>query len=278
MTSPTEISVQQLLRLIGTQQSPLIIDVRIDDDYDDDPTIIPTAKRWRFDDIETLVPWLENQSDHRGNSVVIYCQKGLKISQGAAAILRTFSIHAETLEGGHFAWRDAGAPMVDASKIPLTAGKAHSVWVTKQRPKIDRIACPWFIKRFIDPDAQFLFVAPSQVELVAEKFNATPFDVPNVFWSHRDDLCTFDTMLAEFGLHTEALSKMSVIIRGADTNCHNLAPECKGLMAISLGMSRMYKNDLEQLDAGMLVYDALYRWARDASSEGHNSSQDGSTR
>ena len=265
MASPTEISVPQLSRLIGTLHCPVIIDVRIDEDYRDEPTLIPTAKRFRFDNIEALVPALT------GKSVVIYCQKGFKISQGAAAILRTHSIHAETLEGGHFAWRDANAPMVDASKIPLTTGKSHSLWVTKQRPKIDRIACPWFIKRFIDPDAQFLFVAPSQVQLVAEKFNATPFDVPDVFWSHRDEQCTFDTMLTEFGLHAQALNKMAVIIRGADTNCHNLAAECKGLMAISLGLSRMYKNDLEQLDAGMLIYDALYRWARDAMNEEHHS-------
>ncbi|MBO6919409.1 MAG: chromate resistance protein [Rhizobiaceae bacterium] len=268
MTSPTEISVQQLSRLIGTPHCPVIIDVRIDDDFADAPTLIPTAKRWRFDNIEALVPALLDKS------VVIYCQKGLKISQGAAAILRTFSIDAETLEGGHFGWRDVGAPLVDASKIPLPEGKSHSIWVTKQRPKIDRIACPWFIRRFIDPNAQFLFVAPSQVQLVAEKFNATPFDVPDVFWTHRGDQCTFDTMLTEFGLQSDALIKMADIIRGADTNCHNLAAECEGLLAISLGLSRMYKNDLEQLDAGMLIYDALYRWARDASNERHDSSQD----
>ena len=189
MTSPTEISVQQLSRLIGTPQCPVIIDVRIDDDFAATPTLIPTAKRWRFDNIEALVPALLDKS------VVIYCQKGLKISQGAAAILRTFSIDAETLEGGHFAWQDADAPLVHANKIPIAEGKSHSVWVTKQRPKIDRIACPWFIRRFIDPNAQFLFVAPSQVTLVAEKFNATPFDVPDVFWTHRGDQCTFDTML-----------------------------------------------------------------------------------
>lgn len=270
MTSPTEISVSQLSRLIGTPDCPVIIDLRIDEDYNDAPTIIPSARRWRFDNVEALVPALT------GKAVVIYCQKGLKISQGAAAILRTYNIHAETLEGGHFAWRDAGAPLVNASKVPIAEGKTHTVWVTKQRPKIDRIACPWFIRRFIDPHAQFLFVAPSQVQLVAEKFNATPFDVPDVFWTHRQEQCTFDTMLSEFGLKTDALNKMAEIIRGADTNCHNLAAECKGLMAISLGLSRMYKNDLEQLDAGMLIYDALYRWARDASNEGHNSSQDGS--
>ncbi len=271
MTSPTEISVQQLSRLIGTPQCPVIIDVRIDDDFADAPTLIPTAKRWRFDNIEAIAPALLDKS------VVIYCQKGLKISQGAAAILRTFSINAETLEGGHFAWRDAGAPFVDANKIPINEGKSHSVWVTKQRPKIDRIACPWFIRRFIDPNAQFLYVAPSQVQLVAEKFNATPFDVADVFWTHRGDHCTFDTMLSEFGLQSDALIKMADIIRGADTNCHNLAAECEGLLAISLGLSRMYKNDLEQLDAGMLIYDALYRWARDASNERHNSSQDKSS-
>jgi hypothetical protein len=138
------------------------------------------------------------------------------------------------------------------------------------RPKIDRIACPWLIRRFIDPAAVFLFVAPAEVEAVAERFGATPFDVEDVFWSHRGETCTFDTMLSEFGLETEPLLRLAAIVRGADTARLDLAPESAGLLAASLGLSRMYADDLEQLEAGLLLYDAFYRWARDATGEIHN--------
>ena len=105
---------------------------------------------------------------------------------------------------------------------------------------------------------------------VAERFNATPFDIEGVFWSHRAETCTFDTMIEEFGIRHDALTRLAVIVRGADTNRHDLAPEAAGLLAASLGLSRMFRDDLQQLDAGMLLYDAFYRWARDATNEGHD--------
>ena len=105
---------------------------------------------------------------------------------------------------------------------------------------------------------------------VAERYNASPFDIEGVFWSHRDDLCTFDVMLAEFGLSIPALDRLATIVRGADTARLDLAPEAAGLLAASLGLSRMYSDDLEQLEAGMLLYDAFFRWARDATDETHN--------
>jgi hypothetical protein len=142
--------------------------------------------------------------------------------------------------------------------------------VTRHRPKIDRIACPWLIRRFVDPNARFLFVAPASVMDIADRFSATPFDVEGVFWSHRDERCTFDTMLEEFCLETEALKRLATVVRGADTNRHDLAPEAAGLLAVSLGLSRMYRNDLEQLEAGLVLYDAFYRWSRDATDEGHD--------
>lgn len=265
MPSPTEITVSQLSRLIGIPNAPTIIDVRIDDDFVQDPQILPTAKRHSHTDIASLLPSLKNQS------VIIYCQKGKKISQGCVAILREAGIQAESLQGGHFAWKDAKQPLLTMEKLPKTNLQGRTVWVTKQRPKIDRIACPWLIRRFVDPHAQFLFVSPSEVLDVAEKFSATPFDIDDVFWGHRDDQCTFDTMLHEFSLQTKALMNLATIVRGADTNNHNLAPEAAGLLAASLGLSRMYKDDNEQLNAGMLLYDALYRWARDATHEQHAS-------
>ncbi len=264
MPSPTEITVSQLSRLIGTPATPVLVDVRIDGDFADDPRLVPSSRRHPFAEISSLAHEIE------GRHVVIYCQKGKKISQGAAAVLRDQGVGAETLEGGHFAWRDAGLPLVPDDKLPRRNDDGRTVWVTRHRPKIDRLACPWLIRCFVDPAASFLFVAPSEVLDVADRFGATPFDVEDVFWSRRGDRCTFDTMIAEFALETEPLRRLAAIVRGADTNRHDLAPESAGLLAASLGVSRMYRDDLAALDAGTALYDAFYRWSRDAVGEGHD--------
>jgi hypothetical protein len=147
----------------------------------------------------------------------------------------------------------------------------RTTWVTRSRPKIDRIACPWLIRRFVDPHAVFLFVAPSDVAGVSSRLGATPFDVDGVFWSHRGELCTFDVMVDELGLRSLApLDRLALIVRGADTARLEIAPQAAGLAAVSLGLSRMYADDVEQLDAGMLIYDAFYRWCRDATDETHD--------
>ena len=263
MPSPNMISPQQLSRLIGTPDCPVLIDICIDEDFAEDPRLIPTTFRHPFDRIGDLATALS------GRKAVVICQKGKKLSQGAAAILRCHGVAAEALEGGNHAWRDADLPLVPARSIPARAADGHTLWVTRHRPKIDRIACPWLIRRFIDPGARFLFVAPSEVELVAEKFDATPFDIEGVFWSHRGQMCSFDTMISEFALQTAPLQRLATIIRGADTDRHDLAPQCAGLLAASLGLSRMFKDDLAQLEAGMGFYDAFYRWCRDAVGEGH---------
>ncbi len=140
---------------------------------------------------------------------------------------------------------------------------------SRARPKVDRIACPWLIRRFVDPNAVFLYVAPSEVEAVAERFGATPFDIEGVFWSHRGEICTFDVMVAEFGLATEPLGRLADIVRGADTGRFDVAPQAAGLLAASLGLSRMFSDDLAQLAAGLTLYDAFYRWCRDATEETH---------
>ena len=163
-----------------------------------------------------------------------------------------------------------GLPLVDPGKITARDRQGRSVWVTRARPKVDRIACPWLIRRFVDPRAVFLYVAPAEIASVAETYGAMPFDVEDTFWSHRGELCTFDVMLAELGLLTPALDRLAAIVRGADTARPELAPEAPGLLAASLGLSRMYADDLEQLEAGMALYDAFYRWCRDATDETHN--------
>lgn len=265
MALPNEITTTQLQRLIGTQNCPTIIDICIDEDFQEDPRLIPTARRIPFHKLETLVPEL------RKKKIVIVCQKGLKLSQGAVALLKTYDIDCEYLEGGIHAWRAANLPLIPFEKIPTRQSAGHTIWVTRLRPKIDRIACPWLIRRFVDPAAKFLFVSSSQVSAVAEKFNATPFDIENAFWGHRGEKCTFDTMLDEFCLDTKPLAEFARIIRGADTNRHDLEPQIPGFLAASLGLSRMYKDDLQQLDASMVLYDAYYRWLRDAQDETHDS-------
>ncbi|WP_120500986.1 sulfurtransferase/chromate resistance protein [Roseovarius sp. EL26] len=267
MPALNEISPNQLNRLIGTPNAPTLFDVRIDEDFELDPQLIPGAIRCAHTDLTSL----QHQLDHRGASkAVIYCQRGRKISHGVAALLRQTGHQAEVLEGGQFAWRDAGLPMIDGLiSLPRNASRATR-WVTRHRPKIDRIACPWLIRRFIDAEAEFLFVPPQDVLLVAEKFNATPYDVAEVQFSHRGENCTFDTLLQDFDLKSDALTQMATVIRGADTNNHDLSPQSAGLLAFSTGLSRMFRDDIAQLDAGMLLYDALYRWARDAMDEGHD--------
>ena len=264
MPSTTEITTQQLSRLIGLAHAPTIVDVRIDEDYAADPRLLPGSRRRDFRD---TAAWA---GEYQGSTVIVTCQKGLKLSQGAAAWLRHMGLDAQSLEGGFESWKAAGQPLMRTSKLPARDDKGRTVWVTRARPKVDRIACPWLIRRFIDPTAVFLFVAPSEVLSVAERFNATPFDVDGVFWSHRGEKCTFDTMLTEFGLESEPLLRLATIVRGADTSRLDLAPQAAGLLAASLGFSRMYRDDLAQLEAAMSLYDAFYRWCRDATEETHN--------
>lgn len=264
MSAPNTISPEKLARLIGTPKCPVLIDVRTEEDFAADPRMVPGSVKRSHGDIGD---WA---GEFRDRSAVVICQKGLKLSQGAAAWLRHAGAAADALEGGSLAWSDARLPRIDSTKLPPRDAEGRTVWVTRTRPKIDRIACPWLIRRFIDPGAVFLFVAPSEVVAVAERFGATPFDIEGVFWSHRGDNCTFDIMLDEFGLDTEPLRHLATIVRGADTARLDLAPEAPGLLAASLGMSRMYSDDLAQLAAGLALYDAFYRWCRDATDETHN--------
>ena len=143
-------------------------------------------------------------------------------------------------------------------------------WVTRERPKIDRIACPWLIARFIDDSPEFLYVPTDRVLKVAAETGAIAYDVPDVELSHVGELCSFDAFLRKYELDNPALQELATIVRGADTAHPDLAPEALGLLAASLGLSRMYVDDLEQLDAGMALYDAFYRWCRDATDETHN--------
>lgn len=251
------ITPAQAMRRIGTPEAPAIFDVRLPEDLDALPRLIPASRIISHTEIDVL-------TDPPGRAIVA-CMKGRKLSEGAAALLRSRGWQAEVLEGGTLAWEAAGLPMTPRAARPVT-----NLWVTRHRPKIDRIACPWAILRFIDPTARFLFVSPAEVKAVAERFNATPFDIEGVTFSHRGEKCSFDAILDDFALHTEALDRMATVIRAADTDRHDLAPQAAGLLALSVGLSRMFREDLQQLDAGIALYDALYRWARDGHEEGHD--------
>jgi rhodanese-related sulfurtransferase len=260
MSATNSISPNKLFRLIGTPGCPIVIDVRPDADE-----LLPAAIRRSAEDV---CDWA---SALAGEKVIVFCVHGHERGAGVAAILRSEGVDAETLEGGFTAWRDAGLPTIEAAKLPQRDAAGRTVWVTRARPKVDRIACPWLIRRFVDPDAVFLFVAPTEVAGVAERFQATPFDVDGAFWSHRGDKCSFDTMVEELGLGGfEALLRLAVIVRGADTAHPELAPQAAGLLAASLGLSRIYPDDHQQLEAGILIYDAFYRWCRDAVDETHD--------
>jgi rhodanese-related sulfurtransferase len=268
MPAPDAITSDRLAKLIGTPRCPTLLDVRAETARATDPRIIPAA---RPVDPAGLTPEaLGRLASGLEPPVVTICAEGHRRSQAAAALLRHHGLAAEYLEGGQAAWTAAGLPLVDTRRITARSAAGESLWVTRSRPKIDRIACPWLVRRFVDPRAVFLFVAPAEVEGVAELLGAMPYDVEGVFWSHRGDRCSFDTMLAEFGLALPALDRLAAIVRGADTARLDLAPEAAGLLAASLGLSRMYSDDLEQLEAGMALYDAFYRWARDATDETHN--------
>lgn len=256
MPGPNQITPAQLARLIGTPDCPVLIDVRIPENVAEAPHLIPGSSLHAHDALPLLPP---------GSRAVVICKRGKKLSEGAAAMLRTTGIVAEVLEGGTLAWAEAGLPMVPLTLMPQTA-----LWVTRHRPKVDRIACPWLIRRFINRDARFLFVAPADVPEVAANFGATAFDIEGVFWSHRGETCTFDTLIAECGLSTPALDRLATVVRAADTDRHDLAPQAAGLLALSVGLSRQYRDDLAQLEAGMALYDALYMWARDGFDEGHD--------
>lgn len=263
MPSVNEITAEQLSRLIGLPGSPRLIDARSKAHVERDPRLLPAARNLDASDVQS---WGRS---YAGKRVVVYCHDGGGLSVGAAAWLRDEGVHAETLEGGFDAWCSSNRPLLRPSHIPARDDHGSTVWVTRARPKIIRIACPWLIRRFIDPDARFLYVAAPHVAAVADRFKATPFDTGHGIWNDQDEQSTFDVMLKKFELRTEPLLRLAEIVRGADTGRLDLASQSSGLLAASLGFSRMHRDDLGQLDAVMPLYDAFYRWCRDAFDETH---------
>jgi rhodanese-related sulfurtransferase len=231
----------------------LVIDVRRHERFRESPYMIRGALRRDPAQVESWQATLPKAA-----SVVVYCVHGHEVSQNAAKALG-----ARYLEGGIEHWRESG---FEVSEKPLGAATR---WVTRERPKIDRIACPWLVKRFVDPDAEFLYVENSKVRETAKAKQAIPYDIPDVEFSHDGERCSFDAFLKHYRLTDPALEQLAVIVRGADTNRLDLAPQAAGLLAVSLGLSRIEKNDLKMLERGMDVYDSLYEWCRNGKDEVH---------
>ncbi len=261
------ISPQELWRLIGTADAPQIIDVRRRDIYEASEHVLPASVWHEPGDVSR---WADSLDAAR--PIVLTCKKGEQLSQLAAAELREAGYQASVLEGGQAAWEAAKLPLVDRKTLNRFAPKRPSRWVTRRRPKIDRVACPWLIKRFLDPQAQILYVDPPQVKQSADESGAIPFDIEGIELSHEGPRCSFDTMLKLFGLESEpSLARLALIVRGADTARPDLAPEAAGMHAVSLGLSVLAQDDDHGLlRHGFMVYDALFAWIRFAGDERHN--------
>jgi rhodanese-related sulfurtransferase len=261
------ISPKELWHLIGTADAPQLIDVRRHEAFDQSPHLLPGAV-WR--DAGQLRQWAADLD--RSRPIVAACKAGHEMSQTTVAQLRADGFDARVLEGGYQAWAAAGLPMVAKPELDRFIRSRPSLWVTRRRPKIDRIACPWLIRRFLDPQARILFVDPDQVQNVARESGGVPFDIKDVELSHEGERCSFDTMLKLFGLESErSLARLALIVRGADTARPDLAAEAAGLHAISLGLSQLAGDDDHGLlERGFMVYDALFAWLRFAADERHN--------
>jgi rhodanese-related sulfurtransferase len=261
------ISPNDLWNLIGSANAPQLIDVRRRDIYDTSPGVLPTA-RWR--DFAAVAEW--SRELDRARPVVLSCKQGKELSQAPTAYLRGEGFAASILAGGYAAWSEAGLPLVDKAALARFAPAQPSQWVTRRRPKIDRVACPWLIRRFIDAQARILYVDPEYVLRVAEETGAVPFDIEGVEISHEGPRCSFDTMLKLFGLESEpSLARLALIVRGADTARPDLAPESAGLHAVSLGLSALAGDDDHgMIERGFVVYDGLFAYLRFAAQERHN--------
>lgn len=249
----TSISVSALQARMHGGQPPLVIDVRRNERWREAPDAIRGALRR---DPALVEQWRKTLP--AAAEIVVYCVHGHEVSQNTAKALG-----ARFLEGGVEHWRAEGGELQAKPK------GASTRWVTRERPKIDRIACPWLVNRFVDPDAEFLYVPSKEVLRTAQEREATPYDVPDVAFSHDGENCSFDAFIRHYRLRDPALDRLATIVRGADTGRPALAPQAPGLLAISLGLSRNFTDDHEMLRHGMVIYDALYRWCREGESESH---------
>ena len=254
------ISADDLYQSLGSTAAPIVIDVRRAPAFEADERMIVGAIRCNP---EELAAWRHGRTDCR--PVVVYCVHDREVSQGVAETLRGLGIDARYLAGGIGAWVEQNLPTCRKT------GPASARWVTRERPKIDRIACPWLIRRFIDPEAEFLFVPTERVFAVAAETGATAYDIPGAEpFSHDGELCSFDAFLKVYGINDRALDALALIVRGADTARLELTPQSPGLLALSLGLSANFPDDHAVLEHGIVMCDAFYAWCRSLQGETHN--------
>jgi rhodanese-related sulfurtransferase len=249
--NPHPVSAVELYARLGTASAPVLIDVRRHDSFINDDKLIIGAFHRLPADVEH---WRTELS--AGRPVVAYCGGGGTSSQGVASALRAEGIEASYLHGGISGWKEQEFPT--RKKL----GTRDSKWVTREHPKIDRIACPWLISRFINPLAEFIYVPANDVPAVAKDRDAIPYDIKGAEFGHVDDRCSFDAVIGIYEIKDPALDRLAKIVRGADTSRPDLTPQCEGLLAISYGLSSNYPDDHEMLRHGMVIYDALYTWCR----------------
>jgi rhodanese-related sulfurtransferase len=272
---PRTITAHALRATLGRHAHPLVIDVRRIEAFSKATHLIAGAT-WR-NPFEVL-SWCKYLPRHV--SIVVYCVHGFEISANVAAALAEEGLNVATLEGGIAVWEAIGAPLL-AKMAPLPDAKmaaplipsainAPSTWVTRARPKIDRIACPWLIRRFIDPLAAFVYVPANEVQAHAARTGAIAYDVPGVTFTHRGEMCSFDALMQDFDLQDASLKALAKIVRGADTGQPELTAQSPGLLALSLGLSQLYADDHTMLNFGMIAYDAYYAWLQSAQAEVHN--------
>lgn len=246
------ISPADLATTRASTTAPLVIDVRRRPAFDDAPDMIAGALRR---DPERISEWMHELPQH--TRIAVYCVHGHQVSQGAAHALREQGLDARFLDHGIEGWREAGGA------LQRKPSGAATLWVTREHPKIDRIACPWLIARFIDREAAFLYVPTTAVTEIAGARSAIAYDAANAEFGHVGEQCSFDAFVTRYGLGADpALARLATIVRGADTDRLDLAPESPGLLAISAGLSRLHSDDHALLREGMHVYDALYRWCQ----------------
>jgi rhodanese-related sulfurtransferase len=238
---------------------PVVIDVRKEPAFKASNVMIAGALRR---DPASVAVWAKELPG--ASTVVVYCVHGHEVSQGAAKALNDHGVKAFFLEDGiEEGWKSVQG---DLDRKPANGATR---WITRERPKIDRIACPWLIARFVDKSAEFLYVPTRQVLDEAKVRDAIPYDVPDVAFTHDGDRCSFDAFIKHYRLSSPALDRLALIVRGADTNKLDLAPQAPGLAAISLGLSRNFSDDHEMLSHGLVMYDALYAWCKEGQDEVH---------
>jgi len=246
------ISPSSLIAARASIAAPLVIDVRREQAFAQATDTVAGALRR---DPERWSEWVDELP--RNASVVVYCAHGHEVSQTAARALRERGLKAQFLERGIEGWREADGPL----QIKPLGGR--TCWVTRARPKIDRIACPWLVARFVDRHAEFVYAPMAEIPAIARKRSAIPFDTTGAQFGHVGDECSFDAFVRRYALGSDpALRRLADIVRGADTGRLAATPESAGLLAVSTGLSQLCRDDHAMLSFGMRIYDALYRWCQ----------------